>query len=279
MAFARYLFENQAHLIRPNESNEILKRLVTGFLSQAIARADYYASIKGAQRLPARPVYHWTAPKEPEVPKGPPLYEVHIAACQNMGNPALLSAIIQKMIQDINSTDLELRITVVTVFEICYRTSNEALCADVLQKITEPNLLQDKNYLEEKLRPLLEYIKHFLDKRRIPVTTEPYASAFKMVLCRWITDVLGAKPRGNYMTVTSITPENFCRCDTCRQVINFFHSTEGRIPLFRIGAPTRKHVEGKLAMHASKYASWTMIQSTPQGLEVSLLFLTRGDQP
>ena len=65
-----------------------------------------------------------------------------------------------------------------------------------------------------------------------------------------------------------------CSCDPCTRAREALtQSTERSVRIERIGAQAKKHVESKLRAHAGLLATWTMLRTTPQGLEVGKVVL------
>jgi len=161
------------------------------------------------------------------------------------------------------------------ILEICYNTGNQVLVPSALQRMLDPASVASDAYLENTLIPFVPTLKQFMVIRKIPPTTQPFATIFKFILTKWLTRVLGPRPPDANVPL-KIMQNAACRCRECSLVARFFVTEKQEVlSLERIGAPQRKHVEKELQKYAgSGVCQWSTISTSPQGLRVRFFFLT-----
>lgn len=103
--------------------------------------------------------------------------------------------------------------------------------------------------------------------------TETLAPVFQKILQTWADNVLGPLPASNAALAAELSAltkwSANCACMHCSKVVTFISKSSQRSDsYYRIGAPARKHLEGKINMFARTLVTYTMISGSPQGLTV-----------
>lgn len=143
-------------------------------------------------------------------------------------------------------------------------------CSIVLDRALDPSLLKAP-YITNTLVPLVSELRKLAAEHQQPLTSPVFASALRRILCAWTDKVLGPKPADSSATIAQINAWA-CSCTTCAAVRTFLTSKPERSQTWhRIGAPTRKHVEGFLTRHARTAATWFTVGRSPQGITVCLV--------
>jgi len=160
----------------------------------------------------------------------------------------------------------------IKALDLCYVTSNEALAQDILERGLDRDRLTEVVYLEIILIPLVGALKQFMATESIPVTAQPYAETFKLIVTSWLSNAVGPKP-ADLESATVVMQQTDCQCELCSSVARFFAAaTHQTYNLDRIGAQNRKHMARQLETYVSTLSTWQTIHTSPQGLTVRALF-------
>lgn len=149
----------------------------------------------------------------------------------------------------------------------CLAVGAPALAQTVLTHLAAA----EPSYFDRVLVPLLPLLRPWCAARAQPALLPP---AVQAVAGAWADRVLGPRPPRDAALAQhlSAVARWACACTHCAAVRRFLTQTAGAATsLQRIGAPSRKHVEQQLALHARGLAAWEMIRTTPQGLTVHFL--------
>lgn len=146
-----------------------------------------------------------------------------------------------------------------------------ALRVSVLQRLLESSKMTSAYYLKTLLLPLLPLLRAWGIEHGLLDTLSP---VFREIALAWIVKVLGQPPTPNATLETNLAtlPSRWvCSCDPCTTARAFLTTYTPGVTtkdLAGIGAKNRKHLEQKLAFHVRDMATFTMIATVPQGLQV-----------
>jgi hypothetical protein len=161
---------------------------------------------------------------------------------------------------------------VASAFAFCFTRGGPAALQVAIQRTLQSNLSSPLG-ISDELIPLLGELLSLAQQHNFSPSLEPFASAVKKILLAWSIQVLGPQPAtSGPVPVMEIDLARYtCACQECAQVKSFLRGGEASFALARIGAPKRKHVEKELSnSHIQELATYKMISTVPQGLEVRL---------
>jgi len=161
----------------------------------------------------------------------------------------------------------------IKALDLCYLTSNEAQAQDILERGLDRERLTDVAYLGTTLIPFVGTLRQFMITKRIPVTAQPYAEIFKLIITSWLSNAVGPKPAELAVTAMQNTD---CQCELCAKVARFFAAaTHQSYVLDRIGIHDREHMELQLEKYASTVSTWTTMNTSPHDLTVRTSFSSK----
>lgn len=124
-------------------------------------------------------------------------------------------------------------------------------------------------YAKSVLVPLAPALRQWGTKHGV---LEELAFAFQGLMQTWLRLVLGPAPGANATLSSQLSALNrwTCSCLHCSEARRFLTTGPERSKtLHRIGAPTRRHVEGFLVAYARGLATYDTVRTTPQGLTIT----------
>lgn len=163
---------------------------------------------------------------------------------------------------------------VMHVLNWCFSVQIPSLLQVAIDQFTHPAKL-NAQYVRTVLVPLLPELRSWGLNNGI---LDSLAPAFQKIVAAWNDKILGPSPQPNPSLATQLKDlaKWTCSCEHCSTAKKFLTKMAGSsTSLPRIGAPSRKHLEQQLSVHARGLATFTMIRSTPQGLTVGALPLYR----
>lgn len=154
---------------------------------------------------------------------------------------------------------------IISALDWCISIGTPELTADVVQRFTSSSQVNIQ-YISTVLVPLLPELQKWSAKnnRNMDLAT-------RKILVTWIEKILGPCPAANSTLANQLNSLSrwTCSCHYCDCARAFLTKREQKSTRFdRIGAPSRKHLESFLGMHARDLATWDMVRTTPQGLIV-----------
>ncbi|KAI0080855.1 hypothetical protein K474DRAFT_1636833 [Panus rudis PR-1116 ss-1] len=155
--------------------------------------------------------------------------------------------------------------TILRALEFCIKVDAIEACSLLMTRAIDVNKLR-ANYVETILVPLLPDLRGFAEKHG---KLDLFAPVFQAVLLAWMDRVLGPPPTMDFSAAKNVLKRWSCTCTHCVSARAFILESPERNRSFqRIGAPSRKHLEGYLSSYAPSFATHEMIRSTPQGLTI-----------
>ncbi|TFY70328.1 hypothetical protein EVG20_g2677, partial [Dentipellis fragilis] len=162
-------------------------------------------------------------------------------------------------------TSLQTPISIISALNWSRDIQHAELCHKIIFRVLNPPTA-DKNYVSNVLVPFLPEFRKWADKTR---ALETYASVFSNIVLLWLLKVLGPRPAADPTLTTRVKGlERWsCTCHACQRARTFLQAWQSQqtLRLERIGAPTRRHLEGYLNTHARGLATYTTITGSPQG--------------
>jgi hypothetical protein len=136
--------------------------------------------------------------------------------------------------------------------DLCLTVGDLAPCVTLFDRILGDSAAKDDRSIDETFGvvfvPLIPQLKATLSKHNVPITSQPFASFFKLVISLYLMRILGPKtPK----TIIPVLPTRTagCRacteCTKCKQLSAFLNNPKASIP-FRASLATRKHVESEI---------------------------------
>ena len=157
-------------------------------------------------------------------------------------------------------------------FYWCFAIDRPELCAILVQRLTKNAYLGHNHHVKDALLPALPDLRAWGARHNM---LDVIAPVFAKTMAVWTDRVLGRLPQMSTTRAAQLQDlarwTRTCSCDPCtraREVLT--QSTERSVRIERIGAQAKKHLESKLRAHAGLLATWTMLRTTPQGLEVGV---------
>ncbi|KAL0563960.1 hypothetical protein V5O48_018098 [Marasmius crinis-equi] len=156
-----------------------------------------------------------------------------------------------------------------TILNTCVRLGGTAALEVALKRLLEHKSTVE--YLQNALVPLIPGLCQLAQRQGLSVSAEPFASSIRKIMDNWTKSVLGPKPdEATSAPLLAKLKKYTCSQSDCLKVQRFLliPNTRNTLRLERIGAPTRKHIEKELQVHAAGAATFEMIRTTPQGLQI-----------
>ena len=162
----------------------------------------------------------------------------------------------------------------ISAFDYCLSLKLPDACTFISKRLLSSSNV-NTDYIKKQLVPLVPDLRALLAKYDIPPTSPVFAALFRAIALLYVEKVLGKRPSSDALTRHVQAMARWtCACAVCPAVRRFLTTAAEEAKQWsRIGAPTRKHVEAYLAIHARPAATWETIRSTPQGLQVRCRFL------
>lgn len=154
---------------------------------------------------------------------------------------------------------------IISALDWCISIGEAELTNDIVERFTSSSQASAQ-YINTVLAPLLPELQKWSTKNNRDMNV-----ATRKILVAWTKNVLGPLPATNPGLAAQLNnlTKWTCSCGYCNNARAFLTKKEEKSTQFyRIGAPSRKHLEGHLGVHARSLATWDMIRSTPQGLNV-----------
>ena len=139
------------------------------------------------------------------------------------------------------------------------------LCDEVLTHLLRPTALSS-NSIEKILVPLLPKLRTWGNQNHRDINP-----ILQKIVTIWMDNILGAVPAANPALANqlAVLSKWTCNCSPCSSARTFLTgSDQKQTTLYRIGAPSKKHVEAFLSSHARGLATCCLVRTTPQSLEV-----------
>ncbi|KAH9927874.1 hypothetical protein B0H21DRAFT_838291 [Amylocystis lapponica] len=141
-------------------------------------------------------------------------------------------------------------------------------CTTIINRALEPMHLKG-DYIDRALVPLVPELCKLAAKHQQSIASPVFTAIFRKIMSTWTDTVVGPKPPDPSVLIAAIK-QWLCSCATCAAVRTFLTLNVQRSQTWpRIGAPTRRHVEGFLSKHARAAATWETVRSSPQGITVN----------
>lgn len=156
-----------------------------------------------------------------------------------------------------------------SLLDFCAKKGGLGPMKIVLDRVVAPNLLT-ADYLSRILVPLVPHLSTSAATLRVPLSSEPFASALRTIVRSWVRTILGPKPDDSRtQSLLANLAQLTCPCHPCVTVQRFLTREPGvEMTLQRIGAPKRTHVESNLTRYGRGAATFSTVRTTPQGLKV-----------
>ncbi|KAF7789412.1 hypothetical protein EIP86_000356 [Pleurotus ostreatoroseus] len=205
------------------------------------------------------------------------------ASYQGLKLPDVMLAVAKKYAQ---CASIDTTAAVITAIDCCIRMQALDGVWTIFNRVLDPNKLKQQSsvsysyrslfgnssegsiYADTVVVPLMAQLRELALKHDMFDTFIP---AFRQIARTYTQRALGPLPSGNsdkrYTTIRGW----LCSCTHCKRVRVFLLlKPERSMALERIGAPSRKHVEGYLAQFVTaEGATWDTIRTSPQGLKVT----------
>jgi hypothetical protein len=158
---------------------------------------------------------------------------------------------------------------IASMLDVCYKSSNPALCPQILKWAMKPDRLMDPRYLHKILLPFVPLLKDLLVKKDILPTMLPYSSAFEMIIKHWLKYCLDPRSTNDHNPEHTIQ-RNTCTCDKCKRILKFFNApSEYRLELGWLDDGISRHVEKILKKYAAQAANYVVKTRLTPRCEVS----------
>ncbi|KAA1473716.1 hypothetical protein DENSPDRAFT_823200 [Dentipellis sp. KUC8613] len=162
-------------------------------------------------------------------------------------------------------TSLQTPYSVIDALDWCYRMQHAELCPKLISRILNPSTA-GKNYINSVLIPLLPLFGKWAAENSV---LETFSSTLSSIMLLWLSKVLGPRPAASSTLIAQIKGLKrwSCTCDSCQRARAFLKAQQSQqsLRLDRIGAPTRRHLEGHLNTHTRGLATYATIAGSPQG--------------
>ncbi|GJE87332.1 hypothetical protein PsYK624_034150 [Phanerochaete sordida] len=151
----------------------------------------------------------------------------------------------------------------------CIAMKSPVLVPAFVQRLTSNQCLGHNSIVTNVLLPVLPDLR----KRGVQHgILDALAPVFARTLSVWTDRVLGPLPTTTSAALSAQLAglaRWTCSCYPCKRAREVLtQSPERVVRVESIGANNRKHLESKLAQYAGALATWTLLRTTPQGLEI-----------
>lgn len=182
----------------------------------------------------------------------------------------VITRLIKAMIRSLQPDNLRGEDAIMKWLYYCADTDNIDACSEVISQVTQDASSANGTRLSSEFLPLLPTLMSWLSRRGKPYTDQPYPLLFRTVILRWLQTVLGTTKLADVAEKLAIIRKGRCACGSCAQVMRWLAepSKEAAMSLDYIGIPKVNHLQMNLREYASKLADWTVVRTSPQGIEV-----------
>lgn len=190
--------------------------------------------------------------------------------------PSTMDMVLTLAKRFIAQTGLQTVPEILAALDVCMQMHVPILCGEVTKRVMNPPAISPMttHYIETTLVPLVPKLHSWASQHK-----QDMDAVLRSIVELWVSKILDTRPPSNPTLENRIDSLSrwTCSCFECTTARKFLtQSDQPRIILSRIGASSRKHAEGQLAVYAHGIATWEQrTRTTPQSLDVTSSSLSK----
>jgi hypothetical protein len=149
------------------------------------------------------------------------------------------------------------------LMDLCLTTDNMKTCAQLLSRLTTSTKYQANQFKVLHI-PFLARLRRLLDKHHVEFYSPPFQDFARILIGRYLSDVLRAKPSEPNAKMRKIG----CGCPDC-QVLDTFLMSDRPTTEFRMRQDRRAHLEGRALTAKDLLTFHTITTGSPHALVVT----------